>query len=137
MLYSKVILCTACFSHLSVVLNHVQVIKNPITAHLPAGCRKVGTSFSSDKLVDMEDYASDEPIVVVIGAMAHGKVCGVSGILRGGVLSHQWCAYFTVVSFKCCSNSLCSRLNVKSIHTTPLPCNAGRGGLHRRGSGHQ
>lgn len=54
----------------------VQVIKNPITVHLPTGCRKLGTSFSSDKLVDMEDYASDEPVVVVIGAMAHGKVCG-------------------------------------------------------------
>lgn len=23
----------------------------------------------------MEDYALDEPVVVVIGAMAHGKVC--------------------------------------------------------------
>lgn len=54
----------------------VQVVKNPVTLHLPTGCRKVGTSFSSDKLVDMEDYALDEPVVVVIGAMAHGKVCG-------------------------------------------------------------
>lgn len=54
----------------------VQVVKNPVTLHLPTGCRKVGTSFSSEKLVDMEDYALDEPVVVVIGAMAHGKVCG-------------------------------------------------------------
>lgn len=57
----------------------VQVVKNPVTLHLPTGCRKVGTSFSSDKLVDMEDYALDEPVVVVIGAMAHGKVCGGGG----------------------------------------------------------
>ena len=34
-----------------------------------------GTSFSSTKLVKMNDLVpKDEPVVVVIGAMAHGKV---------------------------------------------------------------
>ena len=67
---------------------------------------------------------SDEPIVVVIGAMAHGKVCGVSGILRGGVLSHQWCAYFTVVSFKCCSKRivLSFERQIYSHYSTSLQC---------------
>lgn len=51
-----------------------QVIKNPITSHLPTGRRKIGTSFHSDKLVDLRSYAEDKPIVFVIGAMAHGSI---------------------------------------------------------------
>ena len=51
-----------------------QVIKNPVTNHLPTGCKKVGTSFHADKTVDLRRYASDKPVVFVIGAMAHGKV---------------------------------------------------------------
>jgi rRNA small subunit pseudouridine methyltransferase Nep1 len=52
----------------------LKVIKNPVTDHLPTGCQKIGTSFSAEKLVELEDYASDQPIVFVVGAMAHGKV---------------------------------------------------------------
>lgn len=110
------------FSHLAVLYSFmVQVIKNPITVHLPTGCRKLGTSFSSDKLVDMEDYASDEPVVVVIGAMAHGKVCGgmcigvLLEVIRGVHIS-QFIIAATIL---------------------PFVDNAGGGGLHRRGSGHQ
>lgn len=42
--------------------------------HLPAGCLKIGTSYHSDKIVDVRNFAEDKPIVFVIGAMAHGKV---------------------------------------------------------------
>lgn len=52
----------------------LQVIKNPITDHLPAGCLKIGTSYHADKIVDVRNFAEDKPIVFVIGAMAHGKV---------------------------------------------------------------
>jgi rRNA small subunit pseudouridine methyltransferase Nep1 len=53
----------------------LRVIKNPITIHLPAGCRKIGTSFNADKCVKVKDYAPDnQPIVFVVGAMAHGRV---------------------------------------------------------------
>ncbi|XP_068695099.1 ribosomal RNA small subunit methyltransferase NEP1-like [Montipora foliosa] len=53
----------------------LKVIKNPVTDHLPTGCRKVGTSFHSDNLVKLKDVIPrDEPIVFVVGAMAHGSI---------------------------------------------------------------
>ncbi|XP_062501471.1 ribosomal RNA small subunit methyltransferase NEP1-like [Corticium candelabrum] len=53
----------------------LKVIKNPITDHLPTGCRKLGTSFNAEGCVRVRDYAPDnEPIVFVVGAMAHGRV---------------------------------------------------------------
>eukprot|EP00731_Ephydatia_muelleri_P027102 Em0018g1202a len=52
----------------------LQIIKNPISDHLPTGSRKIGTSFHSDKLVDIKTFATDKPIVFVVGSMAHGKV---------------------------------------------------------------
>ncbi|KAG8184692.1 hypothetical protein JTE90_013085 [Oedothorax gibbosus] len=54
----------------------MKVIKNPITNHLPVGCRKVCTSFSSDNLLKPRDLVpkDDEPIVIVVGAMAHGQI---------------------------------------------------------------
>ena len=45
-----------------------------MTSHLPTGCHKVGTSFHSEQLVDVRRYAKDDPVVFVVGAMAHGKV---------------------------------------------------------------
>ena len=51
-----------------------QVIKNPVTDHLPAGSLKIGTSYHSEQIVDVKKFAEDKPIVFVIGAMAHGKV---------------------------------------------------------------
>lgn len=54
----------------------LKVIRNPITDHLPVGCRKLGTSFSAPNLVNPRDLVpSDEPVTVVIGAVAHGTVC--------------------------------------------------------------
>ena len=58
-------------------LDVLQIIKNPISDHLPTGSRKIGTSFHSDKLVDIKTFATDKPIVFVVGSMAHGKVCFV------------------------------------------------------------
>ncbi|KAL1458125.1 hypothetical protein WDU94_008296 [Cyamophila willieti] len=53
----------------------LKVIKNPITQHFPVGVKKIGTSFSSSKLTKPADLVpADEPIVIVIGAMAHGQV---------------------------------------------------------------
>lgn len=57
-----------------VVTNLLQVIKNPITDHLPTGCRKIGTSYHADLCVDLNQFATNQPIVFVVGAMAHGKV---------------------------------------------------------------
>jgi len=48
-----------------------------VVQHLPVGARRVGTSPSSSKLVDMLDYAAAQPpdqsIVFTIGAIAQGK----------------------------------------------------------------
>lgn len=53
----------------------LKVIRNPVTDHLPVGCKKIGTSFTAKKLVNPREIVpASEPIVVVIGAMAHGKV---------------------------------------------------------------
>ncbi|RWS26637.1 C2 factor (C2F)-like protein [Leptotrombidium deliense] len=54
----------------------MKVIKNPITSHLPIGCRKIGTTFQSKNLVHPKDLvpSDDSPVAIVIGAMAHGQV---------------------------------------------------------------
>lgn len=56
----------------------LRTIKNPVTQYLPVNSRKAGLSFSSEKLVDMNNYLSTIPsnqdLVFVVGAMAHGKV---------------------------------------------------------------
>ncbi|KAF1938040.1 nucleolar essential protein [Clathrospora elynae] len=56
----------------------IEVIKNPITDHLPANCRKVTLSFDSE-VVRVSDYirglneAKNESIAVFVGAMAKGN----------------------------------------------------------------
>lgn len=53
----------------------MKVIKNPITDHLPVGCIKYGTSFSAEKLLRPSELPKgDQPVAIVVGAMAHGKV---------------------------------------------------------------
>jgi len=54
----------------------LKVIKNPIVDHLPTGCTKLCSSFSADELVtDIKTLAPEkDPIVFVVGAMAHGRV---------------------------------------------------------------
>lgn len=54
----------------------LKVIKNPITDHLPAGCKKVCMSYSAEKVVKPIQVvpAEEEPICVVIGAIAKGAL---------------------------------------------------------------
>ncbi|XP_054724438.1 ribosomal RNA small subunit methyltransferase NEP1-like [Uloborus diversus] len=57
--------------------NHrlMKVIKNPITDHLPVGCKKICMSYNGENTVHPRELVpTDEPIVIVVGAMAHGKV---------------------------------------------------------------
>jgi len=55
----------------------LRVIKNPITKHLPSGCRKIGTTCHVEP-IDLPTYISglpaDEPVVWVIGGMAKGSI---------------------------------------------------------------
>lgn len=53
----------------------LKVIKNPISNHLPVGCRKIGMSFSAKQVKNPRELVSgDEPVAIVVGAMAHGQV---------------------------------------------------------------
>ncbi|KAI4319633.1 hypothetical protein MLD38_033211 [Melastoma candidum] len=56
----------------------LRVIKNPVTQYLPVNARRIGFSYSSDKLVEVHDYVAsvgdETPLVFVVGAMAHGKI---------------------------------------------------------------
>ena len=85
----------------------LKVIKNPITDHLPAGCRKYCTSFSADKVVHVDEFAekhpTNDPLVVVIGAMAKGSVdvdytdelCSISNYpLSAAITCSKFCSAF-------------------------------------------
>eukprot|EP00898_Chlorokybus_atmophyticus_P002368 jgi/Chlat1/3131/Chrsp21S03357 len=56
----------------------LRVVKGPVTKYFPPGCRRVGLSYSSEKLIQLQDLArelkDDTPIVFVVGSMAHGKI---------------------------------------------------------------
>jgi len=56
----------------------LKVIKNPVTDHFPTGCRKIGLTYKATKLVNINEYVAslptDQPIVFVCGAFAHGKI---------------------------------------------------------------
>lgn len=53
----------------------LKVIKNPVTNHLPVGCKKLVMSFSAQKVIHPRELVpADEPIAIVVGAMAHGQV---------------------------------------------------------------
>lgn len=57
-------------------LKLLKVIKNPVTEHLPVGCKKVCLSFSADGASKASDLVpeTDEPICLVIGAIAKGAI---------------------------------------------------------------
>ncbi|XP_018401766.1 PREDICTED: ribosomal RNA small subunit methyltransferase NEP1 [Cyphomyrmex costatus] len=53
----------------------LKIIKNPITNHLPVGCRKILMSFNASKVLNPRELVpTEDPIAIVVGAMAHGQV---------------------------------------------------------------
>lgn len=57
----------------------MKVIKNPVTDHLPSGCKKIATSHKASSVVQLSTYVpsitkDDGPVVVVIGGFAHGNL---------------------------------------------------------------
>ncbi|XP_059487320.1 ribosomal RNA small subunit methyltransferase NEP1-like isoform X2 [Neocloeon triangulifer] len=53
----------------------LKVIKNPVESHLPVGCRKLLMSFSANQIKHPRELVpTEEPIAIVVGAMANGKV---------------------------------------------------------------
>lgn len=56
-------------------LKLMKVIKNPVTNYFPPGCKRLCMSFGATEVVMPKAIAPlDEPVVCVIGAMAHGSV---------------------------------------------------------------
>lgn len=60
----------------------LNVIRNPITEHIPVRCLRVGLSGDAGRPVRLADWCreqqsvlSDQPVVFWVGAMAHGKDC--------------------------------------------------------------
>merc|ERR1711970_1683000 len=55
----------------------LQVIQNPIAQHLPTNARIFGTSCTAEVVKPrewVEKLPTDRPVVLVFGAMAHGKI---------------------------------------------------------------
>ncbi|VDL59075.1 unnamed protein product [Hymenolepis diminuta] len=71
----------------------LKVVKNPVTRYFPAGCYKIGTSFSAEKTVrpnelpSMAKSGASETIVIVVGAMAHGSIVSTAGDFLDEVVS--------------------------------------------------
>jgi len=88
----------------------LNVVKNPVTHYLPVGAQKIGLSFSAEKSVNLFDYVAkssdDEPLVFVVGAMAHGKI---DKEYTDDYI--QICNY--PLSAACCLNRICSALEQK------------------------
>ena len=72
--------------------------------HFPTGARVIGTSRLSTKLVDVVDYVqelpNDQPIVFVVGAMAHGKV--EAGYIDEEIAVSEYALSGSVVCGKVC-----------------------------------
>ena len=57
-------------------LKLMEIIKNPVLDHLPEGCHKISTSFSSAKWSRPIDLVPEDgkPVAIVVGAMTEGQV---------------------------------------------------------------
>ncbi|XP_020573612.1 ribosomal RNA small subunit methyltransferase nep-1 [Phalaenopsis equestris] len=86
------------------------LIKNPVTDHLPVNSRKIGLSYSSNKLVHVRDYvaaASDDVnLVFVVGAMAHG-------VIDKGYIDDFISVSNYPLSAACCLSRICNALEQK------------------------
>ncbi|KAJ4781665.1 Ribosomal RNA small subunit methyltransferase NEP1 [Rhynchospora pubera] len=88
----------------------LNVIKNPVSRHLPVDSRRIGLSYSSEKSINLVDYVAnsseDSTLVFVVGAMAHGVIDKEN--LDDFV---SICNY--PLSAACCLNRICGALEQK------------------------
>ncbi|OAY72660.1 Ribosomal RNA small subunit methyltransferase NEP1 [Ananas comosus] len=88
----------------------LNVIKNPVTRHLPVDSRKIGLSYSAEKSVNLFDYvagASDDvSLVFIVGAMAHGMIDKENTDDFISICSYP-------LSAACCLNRICGALEQK------------------------
>lgn len=88
----------------------LRVLEEPVTRHLPVNSHIVGLSYSSEKLVDIEDYVS-----VVSDAVSPVYVVGA--MVNGSVKKDYMHDYISVsgypLSAKCCIGLICEALEQK------------------------
>ncbi|VEL11317.1 unnamed protein product [Protopolystoma xenopodis] len=79
----------------------LKIVKNPVTRYFPPGSLKIGTSVSSD-IVNLRELAveSQDIIVFVIGAMAHGSILSTSGDFLDRLIS---ISHFPLSAAQTCS----------------------------------
>lgn len=92
----------------------LRVLRDPLTQHLPENARVLGFSYSSPKIVDIEDYLSpvndDLSLVFVVGATAKGKVN------KDGMDDYLSVSNYPL-SARCCLALICRALEEKwKIH---------------------
>ncbi|RYR61911.1 hypothetical protein Ahy_A04g019161 [Arachis hypogaea] len=88
----------------------IRVLEEPVTRHLPVNYHIIGLSYSSEMLVDIDDYvcdlSDDVTPVFVVGAMVNGKVKRDN--------THD---YISVSDYplgaKCCVGLICDALEQK------------------------
>lgn len=81
----------------------MKVIKNPVTQHLPVGCKKYALTFSSSTVKNCRELVpeDDSPVVYVIGAFAHGALN--VGYTEGDISISQYPLSAAIVCSKVCS----------------------------------
>ncbi|KAJ4798820.1 Ribosomal RNA small subunit methyltransferase NEP1 [Rhynchospora pubera] len=88
----------------------LNVIKNPVSHHLPVDSRRIGLSHSSEKSVNLVDFVAnaseDSTLVFVVGAMAHGMIDKEN-------LDDFVSICKDPLSAACCLNRICSALEQK------------------------
>eukprot|EP01096_Ripella_sp_DP13-Kostka_P002484 TRINITY_DN13326_c0_g1_i1.p1 TRINITY_DN13326_c0_g1~~TRINITY_DN13326_c0_g1_i1.p1 ORF type:complete len:228 (+),score=96.43 TRINITY_DN13326_c0_g1_i1:36-719(+) len=57
----------------------LQIVKNPVTDHLPLSAIRIGLSAKAEKLTKIDDYVmdqipADKPVVFVVGAFSQGEI---------------------------------------------------------------
>ncbi|VFQ67675.1 unnamed protein product [Cuscuta campestris] len=88
----------------------IRVLQGPLTQHIPENARVIGLSYSSEKVVDIEDYVSTLPdeldVVFVVGTMANGKVS------QDGKDDYISVSHYPLGA-KCCAGLICEALEQK------------------------
>ncbi|KAL4381668.1 hypothetical protein AHAS_Ahas04G0156500 [Arachis hypogaea] len=88
----------------------IRVLEEPVTRHLPVNYHIIGLSYSSEMLVDIDDYvcdlSDDVTPVFVVGAMVNGKVKRDN--------THDYISVSDYpLSAKCCVGLICDALEQK------------------------
>uniref|UniRef100_A0A0M3KBI0 18S rRNA (pseudouridine-N1)-methyltransferase n=1 Tax=Anisakis simplex TaxID=6269 RepID=A0A0M3KBI0_ANISI len=72
----------------------LKVIRNPVSVHLPVGCRKILTSFQANALIKCSEIAKtgdNRAVAIVVGGFARGKEIIAKEQLKGTITPDSNC----------------------------------------------